>query len=262
MQNKLADSEEDNKNKTHWDVIGSMADAKIALSHAVRLAADYRAEVLKREATLSEIEQKALTEQQQLKAELQKAEAQLTNSKQQHHAEIIKLEKERQDTFGTLIEENKENKQVVSTLQNRLDTIVDVTMSPHIRKKRASVNYELEDLNLSSDGTLRHDDEVALPEWRRTPLGKRLARMRSTSGTSSSICEPLLRCFCASSCSSNRCMCYKVNKECDERCRCKAEKCHFKLKCASFLENSDLNQTYKVADDDSSLTKRRKVSNN
>lgn len=248
-----------------------MADAKIALSHAVRLAADYRSEVIKREAALEELEQKSTLEIDQLKEELQRAERSLASLKHQHHLEIMKLEKERQENFGTLLQENKENliedelrkKQFeVSTLQDKLDTILSVTTSKTIRRKRASVAYELEDLNISSDGKICPDDEIADPTWRQTPLGKRLARLRASPTGQKKITfgEPLLKCACRSACATTRCMCFSIKKACHELCGCDPVKCKSKLSTSFRMENSTLNQTYNVDEDEPSLSKRRKVS--
>lgn len=294
LQQKLVGSEMENKAKTNWDVVGSMADAKVALAHAVKLAADIRREALKREAALQEAQQRAMMDQQKAEEDRLKAEAaakalkhELEKERDSHSREVRKLEKEHLETIHDLLQnkENKENvpmeelrkkEEEVSCLQDRLNTILSVTVTP--RNNRRS--REFEDLNVSSDGTYVDDDDDKLrdPDWRKTPLGKRLQALKSSRSSTNlmqslSSCgrkrttmgEPTIRCGCLSRCDSKRCICFRVKGSCGDHCSCQPSKCQYKLATISegksFSDESssfNLNRTF--VKEDTSLTKRRKVS--
>ncbi|KAK6625174.1 hypothetical protein RUM43_005465 [Polyplax serrata] len=284
LQQKILDSDQENKSNTRWDAIQSMADAKAALKHVFNLAADIRRDAITKDLSLKEME----TNYKNTNQRVRQLEKELKRMKEKHEEEILIREREHQDELHCLLNnENKENvpesshldrtltahqlrllqiteeqlkrkQEECVTLQNQISTILTVAQTPKQKpvRKRFSRHREFEDLNISADGSFMDDYEndnlEADPDWRNTPIHKRLMAIKSKTvqypwpesrkrGSDGSF-----RCGCHTSCNNKRCVCFKMDARCSESCTCDAKKCVSKL---SEVESSSLNETYIKSDD-------------
>lgn len=284
LQQKILDSDQENKSNTRWDVIQSMADAKAALKHVFNLVADIRRDALSKDFTLKEME----SNYKNINKKVRELEKELKRTKEKHQEEILVLEKEHQEELHYLLnKENKENipenshfdktltaqqlkllqsteeelkrkQEECTSLQNQISTILSVaqTSKPKVVKKRTSRHREFEDLNISADGSFvaqyEDDDLEKDPDWRNTPIHRRLAEMRLKTGVGhwpdsrKRTSDGSFRCGCHTNCNTKRCVCYKMDAKCGESCTCDSKKCSFKL-----LErvSSSLNETFIKTDE-------------
>lgn len=286
LQQKILDSDQENKSNTRWDVIQSMSDAKAALKHVFSLTADIRREAISKDMALKEVE----SNQKITNKKLRELEKEIKKMKEKHQEELLILQKEHQDELHCLLnnddkenipgnsffdrtlsaqqlrllqnteEELKKKQEECNLLQDQISTILTVAQTPQqklLKKKaRASRHREFEDLNVTGDGSFIDDnDNDSLekdPDWRHTPIHRRLTTIRSkhTFGqwpdSRKRGLDGTFRCGCHTSCNTKRCVCFKMDAKCGDSCGCDSNKCHFKL---SSEVSSSLNETYVKSDE-------------
>nr|XP_022913049.1 chromosome-associated kinesin KIF4A [Onthophagus taurus] len=90
------------------------------------------------------------------------------------------------------------------------------------------------------------DNVVNDPDWHKTPLARKLKANREVLERPKRTSEG--GCSCKTNCSSRNCGCRKTGRVCDERCKCRVEKCTYRQD--NFNQNGSTEQTMQEDDDD------------
>lgn len=283
LQQKILDSDQENKSNTRWDVVQSMADAKAALKHVFNLAADIRREAILKDYSLKELQQNY----ENTNKKLRELEKEIRKIKEKHQEELLMLEREHQENLHCLLNnENKENidqtrifdrtlssnelkalqsteeelrkkEEECNSLKERITTILNAAKTPKNQnaKKRRSRHREFEDLDISADGSLIDDDPEKDPDWMHTPIHKKLmALKRSTMipqfpDSRKRGSDGSFKCGCHSSCNTKRCVCFKMDGKCRDTCSCDPLKCQFKISSTEQVSSTNLNETFIKSDE-------------
>jgi kinesin family protein 4/21/27 len=99
LQQKILDSDQENKSKTRWDTVQSMADAKCALKHLFELASEMKRDVSNKESKCEDI---ASAHQKTLR-ELAQCEHLLKEESEKYKQQIISIEREHQEKVHLLL---------------------------------------------------------------------------------------------------------------------------------------------------------------
>ena len=282
LQQKILDSDQENKSNTRWDVVQSMADAKAALKHVFNLVADIRREAINKDHSLKEVQQSF----ENTAKKVRELEKEMKKLKEKHQEELLMLEKEHQDNIHCFFNcENKENmgerildrtltsnelkllqqteeelrkkREECATLQGQISTILSAVVTPKNKKpkKRSSRHREFEDLNISADGSFNDDDLKNDPDWVNTPIHKRLTALKRNTmlppipDSRKRGSDGSFKCGCHSSCNTKRCVCYKMDGRCRDSCSCDPMKCQFKISSTEQVSSTNLNETFIKSDD-------------
>ncbi|KAK3916982.1 Chromosome-associated kinesin KIF4 [Frankliniella fusca] len=276
MNQKILDSDQENKAKTRWDTIQSMVDAKCALKYLFQSAVEFKKDVAMKEYTVEELEDAC----KKLTAELKVVENKLHSLDQKHKTEILELEKESVEKVAVLLnklretdrgtshfvetdsdlrkkiemleDENKYLRSVADKIESlkesynnskgeSMSMAVSPKTPPKQTKKKKSANEfkSPQPLNITftdSEGEVFTDDEND-PDWRQTPLMKRLQSFkskRSTISENSSGSDSMAvkrnsdgttYCTCSRQGTCLRCPCRKTGFSCSDSCSCAVKKC-------------------------------------
>ncbi|XP_050299180.1 chromosome-associated kinesin KIF4-like [Anthonomus grandis grandis] len=311
LQQKLLDSDEDNKSKTRFDVIQSMVEAKFALKSLFELSVECHKEKVQA--------RRELTEMQESQKGFNKKLEEM--SKEMHHLEdhfaekMADQEKRHQETVGLLLMQLRgiENKNVApeselmhrlqiqneqihyqqslleetqeenQKLKVKLEEIKKAAKSAQLLQKKGKIKEENTSEEQNSDEMISQeandncktpekrqaavngddqfktpdilndtvdvfdfDDPKRDPDWRRTPLGKRVidtkpllkATLLNNIDPDQSKPGPSKRsseggCACKLTC-TRRCGCRRTSKKCSKYCKC-SESC-------TYRENSENNE--------------------
>ncbi|GFG32670.1 hypothetical protein Cfor_12769 [Coptotermes formosanus] len=212
LQQKILDSDQENKAKTRWDTLQSMADAKCALKHLFELAAEMKRDVSNTE---SKCEDLASAHQKTLRA-LTQCEHMLKEESEKYKQQIISIEREHQEKVHLLLrqlpvpqncgaedsglaawlhiqnqelekmeilrkeledktEELDKLKSMLAAKEQGLNKTVIIS-SKMSSKRHTSVFYDSEEI-LGNDSD--EDDNVDLdPDWQKTPIFKRIQKLK------------------------------------------------------------------------------------
>ncbi|XP_063231577.1 chromosome-associated kinesin KIF4 [Bacillus rossius redtenbacheri] len=218
LQQKIADSDQENKGKTRWESLQSMAEAKCALAHLFELAAEVKKELSFKARRLSELEDA-------LRAARDDAEGCRENARQlaaRHKEDIDQLEKEHQNKVFMLLNQLRgvqpeggdkmlrdririleQSFEQLEVLQRRLEEseaelasvrglldqrtaeLEEERERKHHRSKQEKKKENVEILPphrslIESDDDFI-DDSFADPDWRKTPLFQKIQRLKRPS---------------------------------------------------------------------------------
>lgn len=277
LQQKILDSDQENKSNTRWEAVQSMADAKSALKHVFNLVADIRRDALTKDHNLKEMQHNYESNNKRM----QDLEKEIKKIREKHQDEILILEKEHQENLHCMLNsENKENNFMDRTLdanqlkmlqttedelkrkeeeclllKNQISTILSVARTPKNKKKpskRNSRHREFEDLNISTDGSFFVDDDPDKdPDWMNTPIHRRLTAMKTEVSKVPTMrkrgADGFFKCGCHSNCSTKRCVCYKMQGKCGDSCSCDPKKCSFKN--SEQVSSTGFNETFIKSDE-------------
>ncbi|XP_034232516.1 chromosome-associated kinesin KIF4 [Thrips palmi] len=232
INQKILDSDQENKSKTRWDSLQSMGDAKHALKHLFDLAVDIKKDGAMKEYTIEDLEENC----KKLNAEVKIVEEKLKAAEQNHRSVVLELEKENVEKIAVLLkklrkaEENasvpvegeselkkkydllrEENEKLCSIIDDierlkessvsnekdgdlesdKENSEADNFKSPNVLKKRRikkPLNQtwveDLEAIDSSFASDVEIDDSYKDPDYRQTPLFKRLQKAKLHSKTS------------------------------------------------------------------------------
>jgi kinesin family protein 4/21/27 len=265
LQQKILDSDQENKTKTRWDTVQSMADAKCALKHLFELAAEIKRDVSNKESKCEDI----ASAHQKTHRELARCEHLLKEESEKHKQQIIGIEKEYQEKVHLLLrqlpvsqnwgagdsilaerlhiqnqelekmeglrnelkdksEELVKLKSLLAAKQGLNKTIViSSTMS---NKKHDSFHYDSEEI-IGSDSD---EDDVGLdPDWQKTPIFKRLQKLKhdrfplrpENERGVKRNSDGQVRCACKGVCKNKLCGCRKTDSKCTKECKCHQSAC-------------------------------------
>ncbi|XP_073950659.1 kinesin-like protein 3A isoform X3 [Choristoneura fumiferana] len=265
LQQKILTADQENKSRTQWDNIQSMLEAKVALKCLFDLLVDAKKElqnqsekgyqaryeevkeahdrlVMDFENSKAEFEQKLATfklqSEQKVSALVALQRGVVGNKSQacQHLQNVIQYQQERLDQVEA------ENKKLVDELDEiRTATTNGNTKKPKIKKEPSKEKKtEYVELTEEEDDDLENDDDD--PDWRATPLCKRIQAHRSrltmnftaADSTTEQSREPraikrdsggTTHCTCRGSCSTKMCGCVKADNGCGSGCRCQPALC-------------------------------------
>ncbi|KAF7265188.1 kinesin-like protein 3A [Rhynchophorus ferrugineus] len=295
LQQKLLDSDEENKAKTRFDTVQTMVEAKYALKALYEQAAEAHKEKLHVKREMSELQenQKELLERVESSAQAIKAQEdeymeQLANQQKTYEEKVSILlrqlrgiKNEDEDTDSELTnrcqilnerleqqeKQNEEQQKIISELKKRLEDIEKTSMqavTPLVKKKKEAVpkikvstdtaDDQVEENDLDDDvleGSFEDDNEKD-PDWRKTPLGKRIlaekklklirsSQMPNELGGSKRSSEG--GCTCKTKCNSSRCGCRKLTRGCGSSCKCSDSVC----------ENRNFNEVSSTEDSSQSI---------
>ncbi|XP_060536642.1 chromosome-associated kinesin KIF4 isoform X2 [Cylas formicarius] len=274
LQLKLVDFDEE-KPKIRFDGIQSMAEAKYALKFLFEQSEQFFKKYVQCKNKCSELMEinNVLSEKNErdahtLKLTEDKYRDILSNQQQVYEEKVaILLRQLRGIENGSqngdsglsrcqiqeeLIEKQEkqieEQQKLINKLKNKLEenekaNLEDVPISQNSRKTNKSTVVEsieeddklAEPIDASESEDSFSDDLINDPDWRKTPLGKRvIAEKKQIIRQSQISVQDLSRgrkrlsddgCTCKTKCNSVRCGCRKPNKKCMSTCKCDASVC-------------------------------------
>lgn len=280
INQKILDSDQENKAKTRWESIQSMVDAKYALKYLFQNAVEFKKDVAMKEYTVEELEETC----KKLSAEIKLAEEKLNSLEQKHKSELLTLEKESVEKVAVLLNKLREAEkgslhpravETDSDLRKKLEMLedenkylrsitdqIDMLKEAYNKSKRESSNSidgpfnedstdpktppkEIKKkktthlfkspLNVTFTDTedeVFDDDDENDPDWKRTPLFKRLQSIRRKTTVSDNMSQSIsvkrtsdgsTSCTCKGTC--QRCPCRKTGAACSDSCSCTLNKC-------------------------------------
>ncbi|KAK4884404.1 hypothetical protein RN001_000675 [Aquatica leii] len=255
LQQKILDSDQENKSKTRFDNIQTMAEAKVALKFIFDLTSDIRRREIQSGNKCSELQ----TGYEELKLRCDSLEAQIKALKANHQHELSDIIKECEEKVSVLLrqlrrlpmEDIKEeyqqryviqqlalekSEEAVEELKDKLKTFEE--QMEHNENKLKSENDDLRRLldEIKSnvfDCDISVEDNVELdPDWRNTPLAKRVQKIRDSTVTETRC--TIKRSFDGGcTCRRGRC----ITKSCG--CKKLGSFCNALCKCSNVCENND-----------------------
>ncbi|EZA47603.1 chromosome-associated kinesin KIF4 isoform X2 [Ooceraea biroi] len=229
LQQKILESDQENRANTRWNVIHSVADARMAFETAFRLIAQERKQQCYKYNALKEKYQnlEIQLEECQKKEKENKTSSQNVSGASSSDAEMsIKSNKQ------VLTEKNSSNENV------------------SLPKKRKTKNETifLEDAYPVHEDSLTIEDDIDKdPDWKKTPLYNRIQKLQNKSKLSvqrlTFKIEPNeIKCACKTKCATRMCSCRKNGITCNN-CNCNPEQCQNKdkenLRTALFTDTLD-----------------------
>ncbi|XP_047115391.1 chromosome-associated kinesin KIF4A [Schistocerca piceifrons] len=258
LQQKILDSDQENKAKTRWDTLQTMGEAKYALKYLFDLAADMKKDSTNKESRLEEL----MAAKVKLAEQLQNHENKLRTVEQEHKNELLKLEKEHADKVFLLLgqlkgvgtdgniesdlmlrleiqeQEIKKIEALRQQLERKEEEIADLKskLEAKTRKRKtfgqADATFDLvEDFESDPEDDATVDDPND-PDWKKTPLFKRIQRIKThrkeqleITSKKESVGESHVKCQCRGKCASKHCRCKKAGDSCSEDCKCDSGVC-------------------------------------
>ncbi|XP_063895825.1 chromosome-associated kinesin KIF4 isoform X1 [Helicoverpa armigera] len=265
LQQKILTADQENKSRTQWDNIQSMLEAKVALKCLFELLVDAKRELTNQsekgfQARYEEIKEahdrlamdfensKAEFERQLQMVKLQ-SEQKLSalvalqrgvvgkgdkSEACKHLQNVIQYQQER------LEQVEEENKKLVDELEQLRSAGKKAKRKPKKEPEEEPVK-KLEYVEPTDEEDDEFEDREKDPDWRATPLFKRIQAQRSRltmnfTQADVSVAETSTRavkrgsdgaahCTCRGSCSTKMCGCVKSDKGCSGTCRCQPELC-------------------------------------
>ncbi|XP_053989871.1 chromosome-associated kinesin KIF4-like, partial [Hylaeus volcanicus] len=229
LQQKIVESDQENRKYSRWQQIHTMDDAKTALKILFKHTAENR-----RKLCAKEFEYKDLMEKFE---EVRATETERRFSEQlalnESTSRVVELKNEEIAKLKEELEKYKEKCQ-------RLEPTVLSDSSDNIKKSKPKVKkqtsrlVELVDANtcpLSDDSITECDDTEKDPDWIHTPLYNRIRKLQNTTRNSSldrttvkRTSDGDIKCSCKTNCSTRVCRCFK-NKTLCLNCSCNPELC-------------------------------------
>ncbi|XP_075221489.1 kinesin-like protein 3A [Lycorma delicatula] len=267
MQQKIMDSNQESKLRSHVDTLNSLMDARNVIKYLFNLATDAKKEVSHKQYILQDIKD-SYTEAEE---KLRNSEKQISEIKDAHERELMRLEKDNQDKVYLLLSQlhskdhnihsNDANnnllerikiqneelekmdslRQEVGYLRSTVDKLnkeLEAKQNQQQKeKKKKEKNSENTNNGLSTPVHLINefddnendvdDDDEKDPDWRNTPMFKRLQALKQERNTTAVKrgSDGLPKCCCKSDCAKKTCSCRKAGATCGTRCKCSIESC-------------------------------------
>ncbi|PNF43510.1 hypothetical protein B7P43_G09319 [Cryptotermes secundus] len=284
LQQKIIDSDQENKAKTRWDTIQSMADAKCAFKHLFELASGMKRDASNKESKYEEL----LSTHHKVLSKLAQYEQQLKEESENHQQEIISIEREHQEKVLLLLRQlpipvncetgetglaqrlhiqNQELEKMeilrkeladktdeldklkcrLTAKEKKMNQTVTISVKKFSNKDLQSYHDTEDILDDELDG---EDDNVDLdPDWQKTPIFKRIQKLKSHRFSAHPEQEHAVKRNCDG---QVRCMCKGVckNKLCG--CRKIGLRCSKVCRCDhSTCHNQDQNSKALFSDSSS-----------
>ncbi|XP_050460223.1 chromosome-associated kinesin KIF4 [Cataglyphis hispanica] len=211
LQQKILESDQETRENTRWNMIHTIADAKVAFKTLFHIMAQDKKQQCYKNIEFKEKYQNLETELEKYK-ELEK-ESKIISSQSTSDASFNDIGSDEGSTKQVLTENNfsNENKRSWS-------------------KKKRTTEIEIE----IDDSLMIEDDVNKDPDWKSTPLYNRIQKLQNKSKLSvqrlTFKIEPNeIKCACKTKCSTRVCSCRKNSVTCNN-CNCNPELCQNKDK--------------------------------
>ncbi|XP_044738914.1 chromosome-associated kinesin KIF4-like [Chrysoperla carnea] len=205
MQQKIKDSDQENKSNTRWDMVQSMVDAKCALKLLFELAAEAKKELLFKECEQRDKINELLDQIHKLTSELNEKSIELEKLQIRTPVPLPKVLMSRRSNLHAAILKEEEYEDPFLDYDSEEDVKLDDSKDPdwqktpvvqRITSKRLTIRKPLNLTNDTSDNTI--DKTVTLK--------------RSSDGS--------IKCYCTTRCETKRCSCRKFGYNCSPNCKC------------------------------------------
>ncbi|XP_001606485.2 chromosome-associated kinesin KIF4A [Nasonia vitripennis] len=259
MEKNIKESNQENRAKTRWHVISSMADAKEALKTLFEITISYGKEQILLKSQFDELKETC----SKLQVENEKYQIRESNSKLRKECLGLPVNTSDQTDKDQLIQDQQKQielyKQEIERLKNKVLTEKDLNVVEKKSKPKAKAieTVMIEESFCYTDESIVDDDEND-PDWKATPLfsriqkienaTKNLARESKVGLKRSSNGE--IKCSCKTSCTSRLCSCRKNEVSC-QNCNCNPEIC----------KNRDGDSTRRMLFTDADNMKKQKLEN-
>ncbi|XP_036139032.1 chromosome-associated kinesin KIF4 isoform X2 [Monomorium pharaonis] len=218
LQQKILESDQETRANTRWNMIRTIADAKVAFETAFHIITQDR--------------KQQCCKYNELKEKYQNLEAQLEEFKKQE--KVLSVTSGMQDTSDTFCSEKsltKSNRQVLT------ETNLNVNKKlKKIKKIESKIEIIDENVFLTHNNSSIVDDVDKDPDWKKTPLYSRIQQKKSklsgqqlTFKMEDNELKCPIKCACKTKCATRVCTCRKNgvacnNCSCSEQCQNKDEK--------------------------------------
>ncbi|XP_028174121.1 chromosome-associated kinesin KIF4 [Ostrinia furnacalis] len=263
LQQKILTADQENKSRTQWDNIQSMLEAKVALKCLFELLVDAKREMQNqsekgfqaRYEEIKEAHDRLAMEFESSKTEFERQLAMVKMQSEQKISALVALQRGVVGR-GDKTEACRHLQNVITYQQERLEQFEDenkklieeleqlrsASKKAKKRTKKESIEAmkKVEYKEPTDEEEDEFEDRDKDPDWRATPLFKRIQAQRSrltmnftAADTSSDTSTRAIKrgsdgaphCTCRGSCSTKMCGCVKSDKGCGGSCRCQAELC-------------------------------------
>ncbi|CAH2045779.1 unnamed protein product, partial [Iphiclides podalirius] len=257
LQQKILTADQENKSRTQWDNIQSMLEAKVALKCLFELLVDTKRELQNqsdkgfqaRYEEIKEAHDRLAVEYESSKTEFERQLAMVKMQSEQKLSALVALQRGvvgrgdkseackhlqnviqyQQDRLELVEQENKK-------LADELEQLRSAGKKAKKRSKNDTETKKVEYVEPTDEEEDEFEDPEKDPDWRATPLFKRIQAQRSrlTMNFSSGDAEARAakrgsdgapHCTCRGSCSTKMCGCVKAALGCGAACRCQPALC-------------------------------------
>ncbi|XP_045537780.1 chromosome-associated kinesin KIF4 isoform X2 [Papilio machaon] len=259
LQQKIVTVDQENKARTQWDNIQSMLEAKVALKCLFELLVDTKRDLQ------NQSEKGYQSRYEEVKEAYDRLKVEFENSKTEFDWELAKVKQQSEEKLRVLLaiqrgvtvrgEKNEACKQlqaVIQYQQDRLeqleienkklaDELEEYQSNSRRGRKQNKSNTEQKRIEHTpipvTDEEDDDEDSEKDPDWRATPLFKRIQAQRTrlkmnltanegdTSRATKRSNEGVPHCTCRGSCSTKICGCVKTSVSCGTACRCQHALC-------------------------------------
>ncbi|XP_011144099.1 chromosome-associated kinesin KIF4 [Harpegnathos saltator] len=213
LQKEIVESDQETRAKTRWNMIHSVADAKVVCQTAFHLIAQERKQQCYK---FNELKDKYLNLQTQLEESTKKEKENKTYS----------LENTSNTSSNNMVTPPRKEKVL---MENNLN--VNIKQSKTKQETEYTLNFSTKNTDALHDSSIDvEDDDVENdPDWKNTPLYNRIQKLQNKSKLSIQQLpfklEPdEIKCACKTKCATRMCMCRKNNITCNN-CNCNPEQC-------------------------------------
>ncbi|XP_023954901.1 chromosome-associated kinesin KIF4 [Bicyclus anynana] len=262
LQQKILTADQENKSRTQWDNIQSMMESKVALKCMFDLLVE-----AKRELT-NQSEKGYQARYEEVKETYDRLNVEYENCKSEYEQRLAMMKSENEQKISALValqrgmvgrgdrsEACKQLQNMIQVQQERLDQVelenkklvdeleelrnANKTAAKKRPKKENEITRKLD--YIPTDEEEEEDDSDKDPDWRATPLFKRIHAHRSRltmnftqhdTTVDTTATRPVKRgsdgsphCTCRGQCTTKMCGCVKSDKGCDASCRCQPQLC-------------------------------------
>lgn len=268
LQQKILTVDQENKSRTQWDNIQSMLEAKVALKCLFELLVDAKRDLQNqsekgfqaRYEEVKEAHDRLAMDFENSKAEFERQLATVKLQSEQKLSALVALQRGVVDR-GDKSEACKHLQNVIQYQQEKLEQVeeenkklvdeleqlrtVDKKTKKRPKKTSPGAPKKVEYVEPTDEEDDDDEDQDKDPDWRATPLFKRIQAQRSRltmnfTAADVSAAEPSAvnvsravkrgsdgsaHCTCRGSCSTKMCGCVKADKGCGNSCRCQSELC-------------------------------------
>ncbi|KAG7209375.1 hypothetical protein KM043_015475 [Ampulex compressa] len=236
LQQRILESDQENRANTRFHMIQSMADAKAALKLLFEITVEERKKQCAKSFEYSDL----LEKHEMLQAELKKygaKEKELQQQQQNPHEFTFNLSNNSQEDEGKENQKLKEEIQLYKDKCKGLEQKILTETNWNSNNPRSKSNrrtqkiIEEENTYALSEDSLVEDDVEKDPDWTKTPLYKRIQKLwnttRNLSDDRTSLKRPSdgeIKCACKTKCATRLCSCRKNDIVCTN-CNCNPEVC-------------------------------------
>uniref|UniRef100_S4PXX3 Chromosome-associated kinesin KIF4 n=3 Tax=Pararge aegeria TaxID=116150 RepID=S4PXX3_9NEOP len=262
LQQKILTADQENKSRTQWDNIQSMMESKVALKCMFELLVEAKRELSNQsekgyQARYEEIKEsydRLMVDFENCKIEYDQRLASMKSENEQKISALVALQRGMVGR-GDRSEACKHLQNMIQVQQDRLETVeqenkklVDEleelrNANKNVKKRSKKENDVVKKIEYIPTDEEEEDDEDndKDPDWRATPLFKRIQAHRSRLTMNFTQADTTVdttttravkrgsdgspHCTCRGQCSTKMCGCVKSDKGCDSTCRCQPQLC-------------------------------------